>query len=198
MTGNFTIVEARREDASLVAGVIGQAFQHLAVAEWLIDTAENRAPVLTANMTIFVEHALSGVGRVTMTDDAQAVAVWFRHDLDAPPPPPDYSTRLTEACGLYTPRFRILDQFFDDHHPHDTPHHHLAFMATLPLTQGHGRGSALLREHHDTHPGMPAYLEASCPESRALYQRHGYVDLGEPFVLPDGPPMWPMWRGATG
>ena len=40
---------------------------------------------------------------------------------------------------------------------------------------------------------MPAYHEASSPRNRALYERHGYVTQGE-FTLPDGPPLWPMWR----
>lgn len=193
----FAITEATPDQAGLVASVIGEAFQHLAVAHWLIDTPADRAPVLTANMTIFVEHALAGAGRVTMTDDGHAVAVWFKHDPEAPPPPPDYERRLTTACGRYTSQFRTLDRFFDNNHPHGKRHHHLAFMAARPTVQGQGRGSALLREHHHAHPGVPGYLEASCPESRALYQRHGYLDLGEPFVLPDGPPMWPMWRRAT-
>ena len=41
---------------------------------------------------------------------------------------------------------------------------------------------------------MPAYHEATTPRNRALYERHGYVTLGE-FTLPDGgPPLWRMWR----
>lgn len=197
MTTPFTIVEAQPRQAGLVAAIIGEAFTPLAVAQWLIDTPADRAPVLTANMTIFVEHALSGAGRVTMTDDAQAVAVWFPHDPEPPPPAPDYDQRLSAACGRYTTSFRTLDSYFEENHPHGKRHHHLAFMATLPAAQGQGRGAALLREHHRKHPSVPAYLEASCPESRALYNRHGYRDIGNPFVLPGGPQMWPMWRRAT-
>ena len=40
---------------------------------------------------------------------------------------------------------------------------------------------------------MPAYHEATTPRNRALYERHGYVTVGE-FRLPDGPPLWAMWR----
>ncbi|WP_457638057.1 hypothetical protein [Oceanithermus sp.] len=40
----------------------------------------------------------------------------------------------------------------------------------------------------------PAYLVASSPGSRRLYQRHGFQTLRE-VRLPRGPAVWPMlWR----
>ncbi|HEY5985539.1 MAG TPA: GNAT family N-acetyltransferase [Streptosporangiaceae bacterium] len=98
-------------------------------------------------------------------------------------------------------RFRAFDAALDHHHPAGTPHHHLALMAVSPGHQGQGTGSALLRAHHAIldHLNIPAYLEASAPRNRALYQRHGYaLRPGAPFRLPDGgPPMWPMWRAPS-
>lgn len=41
---------------------------------------------------------------------------------------------------------------------------------------------------------VPVYLEASTPRNRALYERHGFRDHGEPIPLPDGPRLQPMWR----
>jgi len=41
---------------------------------------------------------------------------------------------------------------------------------------------------------LPAYHEATSPRNRVLYERHGYVSLGE-LVLPvGGPTVWRMWR----
>ena len=40
----------------------------------------------------------------------------------------------------------------------------------------------------------PAYLEASSERSCHLYQRLGFRRHGEPFTLPDGPTVYPMWR----
>lgn len=42
--------------------------------------------------------------------------------------------------------------------------------------------------------GVPAYLEATSPDNRRLYERHGFVVTGELSIL-GGPPVWPMWRG---
>ena len=82
----------------------------------------------------------------------------------------------------------------DEHHPSD-PHWYLAFMGVDPSTQGQGIGSALLsavlaRADHDD---MPAYLEASCPENRRLYERHGF-ELVRELMVSDSPAIYAMWR----
>jgi hypothetical protein len=42
--------------------------------------------------------------------------------------------------------------------------------------------------------GLPAYLEASSPRNRALYERHGFVVVEEMRLAKDSPPLWRMWR----
>jgi len=44
---------------------------------------------------------------------------------------------------------------------------------------------------------LPAYLEANHPRNRDLYQRHGY-QVRSVIELPDGPPLWTMWRTPMG
>jgi predicted N-acetyltransferase YhbS len=81
-------------------------------------------------------------------------------------------------------------------HPRKPPHWYLAFMGVDPQWQGRGIGSRLMRPALETldAEGMPAYLEASTPRSRALYERHGFAVTGE-FNLPSaGPTLWQMWR----
>ena len=41
--------------------------------------------------------------------------------------------------------------------------------------------------------GHPAYLEATSPRNKALYERHGFR-TATPFAVAGGPPLWPMWR----
>jgi hypothetical protein len=69
----------------------------------------------------------------------------------------------------------------------------------LPGHQGRKTGTRLLEEYHRglDEAGIPAYLEASSTRSRRLYLRHGYQDLGDPIFMPDGPPMFPMWRPSN-
>jgi GNAT superfamily N-acetyltransferase len=186
------IVQELAGQAPNAADLIAQAFEHLAVAAYLVPKPERRWQVLRDNFHIFVDHAINH-GHIYMTEDRAAVAVWFPRPAPLPPPS-DYEQRLTEACGEDAYRFRLLDKVFDAHHP-NIPHHHLAFLAVHNTRQGQGLGTALLRHHHDVldQIGLPAYLEASSPRSRNLYTRHTY-HAAAPFYLPDGPPFWPMWR----
>ena len=68
--------------------------------------------------------------------------------------------------------------------------------ASVPEWQGRGMGAALLKPMLDRCDAerMPAYLEASSPRNRALYERHGFA-VTEEFHLGKGsPPLWRMWR----
>ncbi|TDC98808.1 GNAT family N-acetyltransferase [Nonomuraea deserti] len=69
-------------------------------------------------------------------------------------------------------------------------------MGVIRGRQGTGLGSAMLRHRlgRADADGLPAYLEASSPRSRALYERHGFEELGEPVRVADSPLLWPMWR----
>jgi GNAT superfamily N-acetyltransferase len=73
------------------------------------------------------------------------------------------------------------------------PHHYLFAIGVLPDLQGNGLGARLLAYGHQRLGGLPAYLEATSPDSRRLYHRHDYHDLGE-IHLPDGPSLWRMWH----
>lgn len=87
----------------------------------------------------------------------------------------------------------LLEQVVTHHPP--TPVWYLPFIGVDPLAQGRGVGSRLLaagltRADRDA---LPAYLEASTPRNRALYERHGFNVVGE-LRAGDSPPLWPMLR----
>jgi hypothetical protein len=41
--------------------------------------------------------------------------------------------------------------------------------------------------------GTPAYLDATSPHNRRLYQRHGFRMIGE-LAVAGGAALWQMWR----
>lgn len=197
MTGKPRISRATADDAQWVADLIGETFQPLQVACWLVPDPARRAQILPANFRILVDHALAH-GEVHIIGDQAGVAVWFPRDRHPLPEPFAYQQRVAAACGEFTDRFRHLDELFDKHHPAE-PHHHLAFLAVRPNRQRQGLGSALMAHHHSQldAKGMAAYLESTSVENRNLYLRHGYRVTVAPFHLPDGTRIWPMWRPAT-
>jgi len=80
--------------------------------------------------------------------------------------------------------------------PAAVPHQHLASLAVRPGQQGQRTGTALLAARHTTldTEGIPAFLQASGPDSRRFYLRHGSTDYGPRIELPGGPALYPMWR----
>ncbi|RJQ73807.1 N-acetyltransferase [Pseudonocardiaceae bacterium YIM PH 21723] len=197
----MTIRQATVDDAAGIAGLIATAFHDLPATAWLIADPVERARVLPANFRIYVDHALAH-GEIHLLEDGPdtpvAAAVWFAEPSG--PPPADYDVLLKTACGEHTERFRILDELFENNHPQDVPHQFLAFLATRPDQQGRGLGGILLDHRHERldAEGIPAFLHASSPGSRRLYERHGYELRGPVFHLPGGPPFWPLWRPDRG
>ncbi|MET0423043.1 MAG: GNAT family N-acetyltransferase [Actinoplanes sp.] len=184
-------------DTEEITDLVAAAMWDGPVARWLNADREVRRTESPRYFEIFVEHAVR-YGEVYATADGDTgrltgVALWFPMTAVIPPPM-DYEQRLKEVAGPSFDRACQLDAAIEAHHPMD-PHHYLAFLAVHPDAQSRGLGSALLDRHHARldEAGLPAYLEANHPRNRDLYLRHGY-QVRSVIELPDGPPLWTMWR----
>jgi ribosomal protein S18 acetylase RimI-like enzyme len=188
------IVRASGEDAPAVTTVIARAFHPLPPGRWLVPDPAERARLLPAYFAILVEHAIRH-GEVDIAAGGHAVAVWFPPSDEPPADPDDYDARVSALVGPHLDRFRLFDETLAKVHPHE-PHWYLLFLAVAPEYQGHGLGTALLRHRLAAidADGQAAYLEAADERSRPLYEREGFTAHQEPFRLPDGPQMFPMWR----
>jgi GNAT superfamily N-acetyltransferase len=84
-------------------------------------------------------------------------------------------------------------------HPTE-PHYYLAFVGVEPRWQGRGIGAALLAPvlARCDEERMPAFLEASSPHNRALYERHAFTVTEEFKLGRTAPPQWRMWRKPQG
>ena len=75
----------------------------------------------------------------------------------------------------------------------------LQFVGVESEHQGRGIGSGLMvpiLERCDRE-GERAYLDATNPENKRLYERHGFRAEDE-YAPEGGPPLWPMWREPRG
>jgi len=190
------VVRAGPADLEVLSDLIAAAFHDLAPSRWLIPDPAARRRIFPGYFRLYVAHAL-GAGLVHTTPGRDGVALWLPAGPGVLGPSLGQGQQLAVA-GSLTSRFQHFDEALEEHHPVGVHHQYLAILAVRPSCQGRGIGTALLNtRHHDLdRDGLPAYLEASSPRARDLYQRHGYtLRPGAPFCLPGGgPPMWPMWR----
>src|SRR5690606_6046955 len=135
-------------------------------------------------------------------DKLAGISVWVRSGGAEPEPKPEENSEemaamVREVYGEYAARLGQVTALTEAAHPTGRPYLYLQQMAVLPTHRGRGLGSAMLRFglRVADDEGLPAYLEASTPRNRALYERHGFVDFGAPIRLPEGgPELQPMLR----
>jgi GNAT superfamily N-acetyltransferase len=181
-------------DVDVVGGLLAVAFDE-PVTHWLVPEAARHRPVMTGLFTLMATDALDGDGWIDILtagpDHRPAgAAIWFNHATAEAATPEGPDPRLEKVFGPDVGRWQALDQLMTAHHLAG-PHLYLFAIGVLPGHQGRGLGGQLLAHGHRRLGGLPAYLEATSPDSRRLYHRHAYTDLGR-IDLPDGPTLWRM------
>jgi len=198
MTGIPPTVRAHWCDSGDVANLVAESLHTSTIGEWLVPDDDQRCALLTAVARIWVEHALL-FGEVYLLADRSAAAAWF-HRYRPIPPPASYRQRLADACGEqeHLDRFRRLDRVLNTYRP-TAAHNHLGFLAASPTAWRVAHTSALLANClvRMDRLALPAYAEVTTSAEAALYARHGYI-AREPFPLPGGTTVHPLWRQPAG
>ncbi|WP_330287859.1 GNAT family N-acetyltransferase [Streptomyces sp. NBC_00576] len=185
-------------DRELVVRLLDRAFQDDPVSGWVFPDPAHRRATHPKLMAAFLDIVLAE-GRVDLTEDGTACALWLSVPADAHPENAeqgDDAAQLREAVDPDNERVELIGQLTAGIHPSGRAHEYLWMIAVAPDNQGRGLGTALVQHVLDRcdREGVAAYLEASCARSLKLYERLGFDLLGRPLDLPDGPQMWPMWR----
>ncbi len=208
---------ARPDEAHELSRTLAAAFFDDPVMHWVLPDPRRRRELLPGYCGLDVLDVLDN-GVAMATTDHAAVGLWATPDPppetrghdDATPttatpkgygkdatPPNDraaLTSELERVTEEYHPAACALFDLMKQHRP-TTPHYYLALLGTRPEHQGRGLGSALLAPvlTRCDGEGAPAYTESSNPRNIRLYERHGFEVIDE-LTLPDGPPLWPMWR----
>ena len=187
-----SIRSATASEKQRAVSTIVTAFSADPIARWVFPDPHQYLTYFTEFVPLFgggaFEHASA-----YCTDDFAAASLWL---------PPDVHSDQ-EAMGALAQRavaethqekvFAFLGQM-GEYHPTE-PHWYLPLIGVDPPHQGRGLGSALLKHalQNCDRDNLPAYLEATSPSSRRLYERHGFEVTGE-IQAADSPPLWPMLR----
>jgi GNAT superfamily N-acetyltransferase len=188
-------------EAAAMAGVLARGFFDDPVFTWVLHGDPRRMNVLRRGFELFLRRVWLAEQETYTTPATAGVAVWE--------PPRAWKHGALEQLrllpgmlavfGRHLPRVvRSLTVLESEHpaEPAHAPHYYLGFLGVDPPWQGRGLGGALLAPvlARCDAERVPAYLEASTPRNRTLYERHGFAVTDE-FVLGRGaPPQWRMWR----
>jgi len=185
---------ASTTDEERAIATLTMAFADDAVTRWVLREPQLYLAYWPRLIKAFAGEAFAG-GTADTIDDHGGVGLWLAPGVSSD----------DEAMGALAVEaipeeqqeeiFTFMAQMAE-FHPQE-PHWYLPLLGVDTMKQGRGFGSALLvhalercdRDH------LPAYLEASSPRNKALYERHGFEVTG---VIQAGssPPMWPMLRAA--
>ena len=188
-----SVREAGVGDLEQVSATLADAFTTDPILQWLAPS-ERSDKQLRRLIEIELAYYVFPAGRVLTTDDFRGA------NLELPPGRWEMTVPLSGAVGfvrvfgLRLPRARRLQRLFESNHLQE-PHYYIRYLGVATRFQGQGLGTALLRPTLDRcdKEGVHAYLEASSERSAALYERLGFVHLGE-LEVPNGPRFWPMRR----
>ena len=187
----------RPGETERLAGVLARAFEDDPVSAYFFPKESERLERLERMYRLINVPDALGDDECYTTDDYAGVALWVPPGKPKPGPVESLRllTNLVRVSGRYTPRGLRGLSYMESKFP-EQPHAHLVFIGTEPARQGEGVGSLLLRRTLSRldRDGVPAYLEASTLRSRALYLRHGFVDMDEMRLPGGGPTLWRMWR----
>jgi GNAT superfamily N-acetyltransferase len=189
-----SVRSARPDDFAPLAAVLARAFYDDPVTAWFYPDAARRMKHARRFFVIRLRQ-LADQQLIYTTPERSGAALWtrpgrWREDLRQ-------SLMLLPMLPVLLPRIVRCThgvREIERRHPVE-PHYYLSVLGTEPQQQGGGIGSALLGpvlQLCDA-DGMGAYLESSKESNVDFYARHGFA-VTERIELPEGPPLWLMWR----
>jgi GNAT superfamily N-acetyltransferase len=183
-------------DEPPAVAALARSFYDDPVMSWIFRDDSRRLEQLERGFALFGRTLWFNHDEAYTTDARAGAALWL--------PPGTWKVGFLRQLTLLPAMVRIgrgdigrlmrTLNLIENEHPHDR-HYYLPILGVSPEWQGKGLGTALLRPvlGRCDREDVPAYLEASSPRNRALYERHGFEVTGE-LRSGDSPPFWAMWR----
>ena len=184
------IVKSSIADLKRVKAVLTVGFSSDALLRWVFPDASSYLKCFDVWMEEFSKIAF-GNNIVYSEENLFGSSLWH-------PPGVEFDNSILEPTFEYIPadRIEVVVKFFEEfekYHPDDA--WYLPFIAVDPAKQRQGIGSFLLKDALQMidKKNDRAYLEASNEQNKALYERHGFVEIGR-VQFEDSPPAFPMIR----
>jgi GNAT superfamily N-acetyltransferase len=189
-------------DVGVVADALARAFYEDPHFRWIVRSDVRRMGALERGFSLFMRRIWLAPDEGYATERLSGAAVWMPPGTWHIGPLAQLRLAPGTIAALRGDTLRLLKalNFIERKHPHEPPHWYLPIVGVAPAWQGRGYGAALLAPilRRCDEDSIPAYLEASTPRNRALYERQGFKVVEECRYAADGPPLWRMWREPVG
>lgn len=180
-----------------IVEAVAASFYEDPIFKWITPDDRQRLRKLERGFSLFARRVWFPQNETYTTDRLIGAAFWM--------PPGTWHLSMAKQLSMLPAMIAILRggdllrllrvlSAIEAKHPHEQ-HYYLPVIGIRPEWHGRGFGTALLRAVLDRcdAEALPAYLEASSPRNRDLYQRHAF-EVIEEMRVGDSPPLWPMWR----
>ena len=189
------IREATREDVTRAADTLSAAFVDYPFTRHTI-SADDHLTRLREFQRIFLAEIGLPHGRVWVSDDLTAVAVWSTPDSGGA----DVAVErllptLVDLAGDRAEAYASAEEAMQHHRPAEA----VWFLGTVgvrPEARGRGLGRRVIKAglREADAAGVPAFLETSARENVRLYESLGFMVSAEYELPQDGPRTWAMTR----
>lgn len=192
-----SVRKVRADELRQVAVTLSRAFYDDPPTCWVFPDNQRRTVLLERAFHFYLQKLWFRRDECLTTADHSGAAIWLPPGSWELSPVrqilllPGMAIRLGYSLG------RLLHAIGTLESNHPKAHHfYLPFAGVIPERQGKGIGPTLLTPVLDRcdRESIPAYLEASSPINRRLYERHGFEVTEEFRFAEDAPPLWRMWR----
>ncbi|MGK4585910.1 GNAT family N-acetyltransferase [Kitasatospora sp. HPMI-4] len=185
---------ATPEDEAAAVRTLARAFADYPFTRHVV-SADGHEERVRRLQELFLTRVGMAYGRVWVTDDASAVAVWTTPDRDASPGFAEAGPLVGELAGDRAAAYESAERALEPHRPEE-PVWFLATVGVNPASQGRGLGSAVLRPGLDAadHAGYPVFLETSSERNVRFYERLGFTVTADIRLPDNGPRTWCMRR----
>ncbi|MGI1848333.1 GNAT family N-acetyltransferase [Rhodococcus sp. SJ] len=186
---------AEPADVDRATRTLARAFADYPFTRHTVDARDHLRRVEELQRLYLTEIGLR-CGRVWVSDDASAVAVWtIPESTGMPEAFARIAGRVAELSGDRAGAAAAAEEALAPLRPTE-PAWFLATVAVDPDRQGSGLGGAVLDPGlgEARGAGVPAYLETSSERNVAFYRRLGFDVVGAVDLPGDGPRTWAMLR----
>jgi GNAT superfamily N-acetyltransferase len=197
-----TVHRAKPDEFRKMAAVLARAFYDDPIFTWVVDKRGDRLRLFERSFNLYLHKLWTGQDyECYTTENIVGALIGERRghgeagglvQLRLLPP-------MLAIYGRLLPRVVRALRAAESRHPTD-PHYFLVVAGVLPDWQRLGGAATVLRGVLERCDGerLPAYLDATSPRNRALYERHGFEVTEEFSMGPGSPPSWRMWREPSG